>query len=147
VLTRVFTGIALPGTSVSAAERTLAAALLPETAEAAAGWAAGSMELGALVCTARTPNCAECPLIRLCAWHQAGRPAHAGPARRGQTYEGTDRQVRGRLLAVLRAAEEPVGRAALAPVWPDREQRDRALASLVADGLAVKLPQERYQLP
>jgi A/G-specific adenine glycosylase len=147
VLTRVFTGIALPGTSVSAAERTLAAALLPETAEAAAGWAAGSMELGALVCTARTPNCAECPLIRLCAWYQAGRPAHAGPARRGQTYEGTDRQVRGRLLAVLRAAEEPVGRAGLAPVWPDREQRDRALASLVADGLAVKLPQERYQLP
>jgi len=149
VLTRVFTGAALPGTSVSAAERALAQALLPESEAAAAGWAAASMELGALVCTARTPKCEECPLAAaaLCAWNQAGQPAHLGPARRAQGYEGTDRQVRGRLLAVLRAASGPVGRASLAPVWPDREQRDRALASLVADGLAVKLPQERYQLP
>lgn len=147
VLTRVFTGAALPGTSVSAAERVLAQSLLPEQDAAAAGWAAGSMELGALVCTARTPVCANCPLAEQCAWNLAGRPAHDGPARKAQGYEGTDRQVRGRLMAILRAAEEPVGRAVLAQAWPDREQRDRALASLVDDGLAVKLPNQRYQLP
>ena len=147
VLTRVFVGRAQPGTSVSAAERALATALLPETPAVAAGWAAGSMELGALVCTARTPTCEACPLAGLCAWNLAGRPAHDGPARRAQGYEGTDRQVRGKLMAILRAAEEPVGRAVLAGAWPDKEQRDRALDSLVADGLAVKLPNQRYQLP
>jgi A/G-specific adenine glycosylase len=147
VLTRVFTGAAQPGASVSAAERALAEVILPEAAAAAAGWAAGSMELGALVCTARTPDCGSCPLAKLCAWNLAGRPAHDGPARRVQGYEGTDRQVRGRLMAILRAADEPVGRALLAEAWPDREQRDRALASLVVDGLAVELPGKRYQLP
>lgn len=147
VLARAFTGVAQPGNSVSAAERALAQSVLPAAAAESAGWAAGSMELGALVCTSRTPNCADCPLAKVCAWNLAGRPEHDGPARRGQTYEGTDRQVRGRLMAILREAEEPVGRASLATAWPDREQRDRALASLVADGLAVKLPQDRYQLP
>lgn len=147
VLVRVFTGAAQPGTSVSAAERTLAEALLPELAADAAGWAAGSMELGALVCTARTPTCEACPLAEQCAWNLAGRPAHDGPARRAQGYEGTDRQVRGKLMAVLRDADEPVGRAVLAQVWPDREQRDRALSSLVDDGLAVMLPGQRYRLP
>lgn len=147
VLTRVFTGAALPGASVSAAERTLAQALLPEPAADAAGWAAGSMELGALICTARTPGCERCPVSEHCAWFLAGSPAYDGPARRAQGYEGTDRQVRGTLMAVLRAADEPVGRAELAQVWPDREQRDRALASLVQDGLAVELPNQRYRLP
>ena len=56
------------------------------------------MELGALVCTARAPRCADCPVADLCAWQLAGRPAYEGPARKGQAWEGTDRQLRGRLL-------------------------------------------------
>ncbi len=49
-------------------------------------------------------TCHRCPISAQCAWNLAGKPEHDGPARRGQTYAGTDRQVRGKLLAVLREA-------------------------------------------
>ena len=65
----------------------------------------------------------------------------------GQTYEGTDRQCRGRLLAVLRDSREPVAQARLDAVWPDRLQRARALDGLVADGLVDPLPDGRFALP
>jgi A/G-specific adenine glycosylase len=65
----------------------------------------------------------------------------------GQTYEGTDRQCRGRLLAVLRDSREPVTQAALDKAWPDAIQRARALDGLVADGLVDPLPDGRYALP
>ena len=71
-------------------------------------WAVAVMELGALVCTAAAPRCGRCPVADLCAWRLAGSPAYDGPPRRGQTYAGTDRQCRGRLLAVLRDADGPV---------------------------------------
>jgi A/G-specific adenine glycosylase len=105
------------------------------------------MELGALLCTARTPACGGCPIAAQCAWRRAGSPAHQGPPRRGQTYAGTDRQVRGKLLAVLREARGPVPRAFLDRVWHDAEQRTRALNGLVVDGLAERLPDDRYRLP
>ena len=57
--------------------------------------------------------------------------------RPAQGYEGTDRQARGRLLAVLRVAREPVAGADLDQLWPDPVQRDRALASLLGDGLGA----------
>jgi A/G-specific adenine glycosylase len=144
VLARAFTGRAYPSHSPTAAERTLATAVLPVTR--AATWAAGSMELGAVVCTAATPECGACPIATWCAWHLAGHPAHDGPPRRGQTYAGTDRQVRGLLLQVLREADCPVPRTRLDPVWPEDAQRERALQSLLADGLAVQ-HSGRYALP
>ncbi len=147
VLARAFSGVEFPADSLTAAERALAETVLPQTDEDAAAWAAASMELGALVCTAKTPKCAQCPILELCAWHGLGRPAHDGPPRRGQTYAGTDRQARGRLLAVLRDARHPVDESAFEPVWRPDEQRERALAGLLADGLAVKLPDGRYRLP
>lgn len=147
VLARAFSGIEFPADAVTAAERSLAEAVLPESAEHAAGWAAASMELGALVCTAKTPRCATCPITTLCRWNALGRPAYEGPLRRGQTYAGTDRQARGRLLAVLRHATAPVAESAFEAVWNPAEQRERALAGLLADGLAVRLPDGRYRLP
>ena len=68
------------------------------------------MELGATVCVAASPRCAACPVADLCAWRPAGYPAYDGPPRRGQTYDGTDRQCRGRLLGVLRDSHGPVHR-------------------------------------
>ena len=118
------------------------------TAAAAATWNVAVMELGALVCTARSPRCADCPVADLCAWQRAGRPAYDGPVRRGQAWHGTDRQCRGALLAVLRAAHRPVTRAALAAAWlTDDAQRERCLDSLVADGLVEPLPRGRFRLP
>jgi A/G-specific adenine glycosylase len=65
----------------------------------------------------------------------------------GQRYEGTDRQCRGRLLAVLRDAEGPVTAAQLDAVWPTPIQRARALDGLVADGLVDTLPDGQFALP
>jgi A/G-specific adenine glycosylase len=120
--------------------------LLPPEDAVAARWSVAVMELGALTCTAAAPNCPECPLAVHCAWLGAGRPA-ADVRPVGQTYEGTDRQCRGRLLAVLRDSREPVAQARLDAVWPDPVQRARALDGLVADGLVDPLPDGRFALP
>ncbi|WP_101790566.1 A/G-specific adenine glycosylase [Nonomuraea indica] len=145
VLARAVRAEEYPPQATSAAERRLAEALLPELG--AARWGVAVMELGALVCTARSPRCADCPIAHTCAWRLAGKPPHAGPARKGQTYAGTDRQCRGRLLAVLRAAHGPVPKEALDVVWDDAVQRERALDGLVADGLAEHLPDGTFRLP
>jgi A/G-specific adenine glycosylase len=147
VLARALTGVAQPSISPTAADQRLAASALPADDPTAARWAVASMELGALVCTARTPRCDDCPIRGRCAWVLAGSPPYDGPPRRGQTYEGTDRQVRGRLLAILRAASAAVPKEILDACWPDAIQRDRALDALVADGLVEPLPRARYRLP
>ncbi len=118
-----------------------AQALLPiapdgSPAAEAPEFSAALMELGALVCTARNPRCNECPIAADCRWLARGRPAPDAPTRRTQKYEGTDRQARGRLLDVLRGTSSPVPRAALDVAWTrDTAQRDRALDSLLTDGL------------
>ncbi|MFF2954276.1 A/G-specific adenine glycosylase [Kitasatospora sp. NPDC057965] len=147
VFARAVTGVEYPAQATTAAERRTATALLPEAAGTAATWAVAVMELGALVCTARGPECGECPLFTACAWQRAGRPPYEGPARRGQSYEGTDRQVRGKLLAVLRETHGEVPQARLDAVWPDAVQRARALDGLVADGLVEPVEQGVYRLP
>ena len=112
----------------------------------AARWAVAAMELGALVCRARAPRCSVCPVSGACAWRAAGCPEPAQPPR-AQTYAGTDRQVRGRLLAVLRERSGPADAAALAACWDAAAQRERALAGLLADGLVETLPDGTYRLP
>ena len=82
-----------------------------------------------------------------CAWRLAGAPVYDGPSVRPQRFAGTDRQVRGLLLDVLRAATTPVTKTALDIVWPDSIQRERALDTLVVDGLVDPLPDGRFALP
>ena len=136
VLARLEGGQAFAPASVTRAERERAEAWLPDDPAAAATWAAASMELGALVCTADNPDCGRCPVRAHCAWLAAGRPAWDGPPRVGQTYAGTDRQCRGVLLGVLRDADGAVPRDRLLAAWSaDPVQAERALASLLADGL------------
>lgn len=152
VLARTVTGTRLPAPALTAAESTLAASLVPDDDPTAAAWAVASMELGALVCTARTPRCGDCPVRTLCAWQRAGAPAHDGPPRRGQAYAGTDRFVRGLVLATLRAASGPVPHDALVEAVPDAAlrdggQRERCLDSLVADGLVDVVGPGLYALP
>lgn len=147
VLARTLTGVEFPAAAVNKAERELAASVLPDGDGDAAGWAAASMELGAVICTAARPSCDRCPVVDLCAWHAAGRPAYDGPARRVQDYAGTDRQCRGRLLGVVRDADGPVPRGRLDAEWHLPEQRERALASLLADGLLTEPEPGFYALP
>jgi A/G-specific adenine glycosylase len=120
--------------------------LLPVAPVTAARLSAAVMELGALVCTAALPRCPECPLRRSCRWLLADRPESV-VRRRTQAWHGTDRQVRGRLLALLREAEEPLEPLVLAAAWPEPEQRSRCLESLLADGLAEAHPDGRISLP
>lgn len=147
VLARAFGARALPGPSVTVVERALAAAVLPVDPPAAATWSVAVMELGALVCTARSPHCQACPIAPHCRWLGAGRPPPQGKTRPAQRFTGSDRQVRGLLLALLRENDTAVPVARLDTVWPDPVQRARALAALVADGLAESLPEGTYQLP
>src|SRR5450631_849194 len=147
VLARVLTGAAGASAAVTVAERTVALEILPAEHERAATFSAALMELGAVICRARAPECAGCPLATRCSWRLAGYPAAAGPARRTQGYEGTDRQARGVVLAVLRAQAGPVRRSQLRTAWADDVQLARAIDGLVADGLLDPLPGARFQLP
>jgi A/G-specific adenine glycosylase len=147
LVARAVTGAADAGPTTTARDLDAVAALLPEDPEQAARASVAFMELGALVCTARNPQCADCPLGTICAFHRSGAVVPTGPTRRPQRYAGTDRQVRGLLLAVLRESHGPVPRAHLDAVWPDSMQRDRALAGLLADGLACEITHGAFILP
>lgn len=113
---------------------------------------AAFMELGALVCTAKSPKCDICPIRRTCQWQKLGCPQPSEEdlskaKKRVQKFTGTDRQVRGLLMDVLRAADDPVEKSQLDVVWPDAAQRSRALFSLVEDGLAVQTDAGKFHLP
>jgi A/G-specific adenine glycosylase len=146
VFGRLITGQQPSAAAPSAAERRLAESLLPDQPATAARWSVAVMELGALVCTAASPRCADCPVARHCTWLALGQPVPDG-GRRKQRYDGTDRQCRGRLLALLRESAIPAHRANFDALWPDPLQLDRALDGLVADGLVDPLPDGRYALP
>jgi A/G-specific adenine glycosylase len=147
VLARALAGQQLAGSPSTRRDLALMQSLLPTEAAVAARFCAATMELGALLCTSRTPACDGCPIAAQCAWRRAGYPAHSGPRPRHQSFAGTDRQIRGRLLDVLRGSDRPVSAARLDTCWPDADQRARALGSLIADGLIEPLPDGTFALP
>jgi A/G-specific adenine glycosylase len=148
VLARALGGQAEPGPPQTRVDLKAMEAILPLDAERARLTNAGTMELGQVVCTARSPRCEECPLAAACAWRAAGYPHYDGPrASRQKKYEGSDRQVRGLILRELRAADIPVPRSALGALWGDATQLDRALAGLLADGLVTGDLDSGYTLP
>ncbi|ARC57159.1 A/G-specific adenine glycosylase [Frondihabitans sp. 762G35] len=148
VLARAVEGLAEPWSPSAKRDLPAMERLLPEGLAEAHDFNAGMMELGALVCVARSPRCSECPLRDSCAWLLAGSPAHEGPkARTQKKYEGSDRQVRGVLLAELRAVDVPLTAVEIDGLWPEPVQRARALAGLQRDGLVVGDATEGYRLP
>lgn len=140
---RLFSGIPLPGPTFTAAQRKLARRVFPDpkldAGQYACTWNIATMELGARVCTARSPDCHQCPVAELCSWRLAGSPAPTEEQRtRGQAWAGTDRQVRGAIMAALRTAgiqQADDLLAALPLKNADMVQRQRCLESLLADGL------------
>jgi A/G-specific adenine glycosylase len=106
-------------------------------------WNQAILDLGATVCTKRSPRCERCPVFRSCAWFATGRAAtdpaegSGGTSGRQSPFDGSDRQGRGRLVDALRLGPLPLDRVPLVAGWPDDPARaDRVAASLVADGLA-----------
>ncbi|CAB0659661.1 A/G-specific adenine glycosylase [Corynebacterium diphtheriae] len=145
---RVYQGIYLAG-NASKRELREVEALLPH--DNAPEFSVALMELGALVCQT-TPQCDRCPLTQQCRWIALGRPMPsaeetAKAKKRVQKFVGTDRQVRGLIMAVLRNAEAPVPQSAIDVVWPDAAQRSRALFSLLDDGLATQNEAGLFSLP
>jgi A/G-specific adenine glycosylase len=136
VLSRAFAGAPLTAT----VGQRLADSLVPPTR----AWAHNQsmLDLGATVCTARAPRCDACPLATGCIWHTAGRPdpdparTTAGTSRPQPRFEGSDRQLRGRVLTALRSGD--VLRTELSEVTgiDDEQRRDAITAALVAEGLA-----------
>jgi A/G-specific adenine glycosylase len=140
VIARAIDGLGEPAPPNAKRDLAAMARLLPEDRADARAFNAGAMELGAIVCTARSPRCDVCPVASSCAWRAAGYPSYDGPRKPVQKrYEGSDRQVRGAILRELRASHIPVSDEELAAVWPDATQRERALSGLLSDGLAVRV--------
>jgi A/G-specific adenine glycosylase len=127
---RSIDGIESPTSSPSQVERRLRAELIPRDG---ALWAAATMEIGALVCTARTPLCDQCPVMKICAWRAAGYPK-SEIAKKSQAWAGTDRQCRGLIVQYLRDHKSAT-KSALLKLWSDTDQSERALKSLIADHL------------
>ena len=137
VLARADGGRELPADHLTVGERARATELLPDDEALAPVWSVAVMELGALVCRAGSPRCVDCPVADLCAWRAAGYPDTGDERRKQAKYEGSDRQARGAVLKTLRdAASHAVPLLEVVPDWPDPQQRDRAIDSLIADGLA-----------
>ncbi|MFU8945797.1 A/G-specific adenine glycosylase [Mycetocola zhadangensis] len=147
VIARALDGNAEPAPPSNTRDLAAMERLLPDNLDDAHAVNAGMMELGAIVCTARSPRCDACPIADLCAWRQAGYPEYEGKRKAVQKkYEGSDRHVRGLIMAELRAAHVPVTALEIETLWADAPQRDRALAGLVSDGLAV-YAETGYVLP
>lgn len=151
VIARAVLGVGEAGPP--AVRRDLAAmeALLPPDDGDAQAFNAAMMELGAVVCVARTPACradeSACPLADRCRWRAAGYPDYTGARAAAQKrFTGSDRHVRGIVLAELRERREPVPAARLAGLWTDSVQRERAVAGLIRDGLVV-IDDRGYRLP
>jgi A/G-specific adenine glycosylase len=126
------------------AAQTLADELVP--ARLSWMWNQGMLDLGATVCTKRTPACEVCPVQSMCTWYQRGRPTPdpavgSASVSGGQSrFDGSDRQGRGRLLACLRNGNVDPANLAEAMGWPtDSERAERVAETLLADGLARRV--------
>ncbi len=161
VLARSVRGVDEPRASATAADRSEMAELLPADPRVAATFSVAVMELGALVCTATNPSCERCPVTGTCRWRRAG--SVAGVAKRPvQAWHGTDRQVRGRMMAALRDSAGPVAERDLLGVAQhagaehrgaqdggaqDGVKARRCLDSLLADGLVERAHDGWFSLP
>ena len=128
---RAIDGVEIASRSLSHLERAMRTELIPAEG---ARWAAATMELGALICTARSPECEACPIKNSCKWRGNGYPASEEPKRKGQAWHGTDRQCRGTFVQALRETKH-LSRQALFALWHDEVQSEKCLESLIADGL------------
>jgi A/G-specific adenine glycosylase len=138
---RVIDGNQFASLAPSKIERKLRYGLIPSDG---AKWAAATMELGALICTARNPICDKCPVKQECLWRERGYP-QSEVKRKSQGWSGTDRQCRGVIVQALRENKKQT-KNALNKLWHDESQVDSALKTLLADGL-IEATGKSYQLP
>ncbi len=120
---------------------------LVETSDPAT-WTHASMELGAIVCTARAPRCEACPVSKWCA--SAG--SVEVPARRGPTttpaFELTTRWLRGRIIERLRDLDDGTWEALPQTIGDhDAGAIEAAVSALQREGLLERRPDGAVRLP
>jgi A/G-specific adenine glycosylase len=143
VFARVIDGIEVPTAAPTKSERQEREKLIPSKNPHV--WAAATMELGALICTAKNPKCAQCPLADQCIWRSLDYPLSDQP-KRTQSWHGTDRQCRGVIVQALR--ENPaLSKKEIMQLWDVPSQVEKALLTLLEDGLVVAQKGQRFSLP
>jgi A/G-specific adenine glycosylase len=143
LFSRVIDGFETPTAAPTKSERIEREKLIPE--KSAATWAAATMELGALICTAKKPKCGVCPLADQCKWRNLDFPLSDQP-KRTQTWHGTDRQCRGVIVQALRE-NSALSKKEITLLWDVPSQVEKALLTLLEDGLVESIPGQRFSLP
>jgi A/G-specific adenine glycosylase len=143
LFSRLYKGEESPSTAPTKAERVEYAQYVPD--KNAHIWAAATMELGALICTAKNPLCGRCPVANHCAWRSLDYPA-SERVKRTQTWHGTDRQCRGTIVQALRE-NSTLTKKQIHFLWDVPSQVEKALLTLLDDGLIEEREKGSYSLP
>jgi A/G-specific adenine glycosylase len=96
-------------------------------------WNQAVMDLGREVCRP-TPRCAACPLSSSCRFRAEGRSPNR-PVRRRTQFEGSSRQVRGQVIAMLRARPSASLQTLGAAIGQPVARVAEAVSALKAEGL------------
>jgi len=143
VFARVIDGVEVPTAAPTKSERQEREKLIPSKNPHL--WAAATMELGALICTAKNPQCGQCPLADQCIWRSLDYPLSDQP-KRTQSWHGTDRQCRGVIVQALRE-NSALSKKEIMQLWDVPSQVEKALLTLLEDGLVVAQKGQRFSLP
>ena len=143
LFSRLYRGEEMPTSAPTKAERVEYAAYIPS--KGAHIWAAATMELGALVCTAKKPLCGRCPVADKCQWRSLDYPS-TDRAKRTQSWHGTDRQCRGTIVQALRDNPK-LSKRELNLLWDVPSQVEKAILTLLDDGLITEQRKGIFSLP
>jgi A/G-specific adenine glycosylase len=140
---RLFDGVETPTQAATKVEKSRYEELIPKREPHA--WAAASMELGAVICTSQAPKCGICPVAHVCAWRSLDYPK-SDVVKRRQSWHGTDRQCRGTIVQALRE-NEVLTKSQIAQLWDVPSQLEKALLTLLDDGLIESRGKNKFSLP
>ena len=143
LFSRLYRGEESPTSAPTKAERLEYATYIPD--KNAHIWAAATMELGALICTAKKPLCGRCPVAEKCQWRSLDYPSSERVKRR-QSWHGTDRQCRGTIVQALRDNQR-LSKRELNLLWDVPSQVEKAILTLLDDGLIEEQRKGIFSLP
>jgi A/G-specific adenine glycosylase len=143
LFSRLYKGEEAPTAAPTKAERVEYAQYVPD--KKAHLWAAATMELGALICTAKKPLCGRCPVADKCQWRSLDYPS-SERVKRSQSWHGTDRQCRGTIVQALRDNPK-LSRREINLLWDVPSQVEKAILTLLDDGLIEEQRKGIFSLP
>ena len=140
---RLFDGVETPTQAATKVEKSRYEELIPKKDPHL--WAAATMELGAVICTSQSPKCGICPVAHVCTWRSLDYPK-SDVVKRRQSWHGTDRQCRGTIVQALRE-NEVLTKSQITQLWDVPSQLEKALLSLLDDGLIESRGKNKFSLP